>query len=174
MIWFYLGLQSLATTEAAQSQSYEHIIIENTYNDLSSNTNWEVVGISITYWILVFYEARFFLMYAKRFLSVGFLIIISPLITMTYAIDKASDNIAQAYNTWFREMLVNVIIQPIHAIMYIIFLYTAGTIAQKAPILACLFLVALSRAEKIVKNVLDMRGMTSIHSMSESLKLPKK
>ena len=113
-------------------------------------------------------------MYAKRFLSVEFLIIISPLITMTYAIDKADDNIAQAYDAWFKEISINIIIQPVHAIMYIIFLYTAGTIAQRAPILACLFLVALSRAEKIIKNVFNMRGMTSIHSMSETLKMRKK
>lgn len=38
-----------------------------------------------------------------------------------------------------------------------------------APILAIAFLAALSRGEKIVKELLHIRGLTSIHSMSETM-----
>jgi hypothetical protein len=44
---------------------------------------------------------------------VGFLILISPLITISYAIDKMGDGRAQALNNWFKEFIYNVIIQSV-------------------------------------------------------------
>lgn len=61
------------------------------------------------------------LTYVKRTIVLGFLIIISPLITITYAIDKIGDNKSQALNTWLREFVFSVIIQPFHCIIYIVF-----------------------------------------------------
>ena len=52
---------------------------------------WDALSTSIVYWVLVFYQVKFFLLYAKRMLAVAFLIIISPLITVTYPIDKIGD-----------------------------------------------------------------------------------
>lgn len=79
-------------------------------------------------------------MYFKRFLSVGFLIIISPLITITYSIDKAGDGKAQAFGTWLREMVFNIFIQIIHAVIYIVFIFSAAEIAKQIPLLGILFL----------------------------------
>ena len=44
--------------------------------------------------------------------TIGFLIVIAPLVTITYSIDKISDGKAQGMNTWFREFAYNVLIQP--------------------------------------------------------------
>ena len=123
--------------------------------------------------MLVFYELRFFLMYMKRLFVIGFLIVISPLITITYAIDRAGDNRSQVFNTWFKEIAVNICIQPLHALLYMVFIYSAGSIATAAPLVAVIFLMALSRGEKIVKGIFNLRGLSTIHSMSETLKLRK-
>ena len=63
----------------------------------------------------------FVLMYVKRTIILGFLIIIAPLITITYSIDKMGDGKSQALNTWLREFIFTIIIQPFHCIIYIVF-----------------------------------------------------
>ena len=91
---------------------------------------------SIMYLILFLTQLKFFWMYAKRVLMVAFLIMISPLITITYSIDKMGDGKAQAFSAWFKEYTVNVLIQPLHALIYMVFVLTAGKIAETAPIVA--------------------------------------
>lgn len=154
--------------------SFEQQIINKVMVDINSETGMNLMLTSITYWILVFYQLRFLLVYIKRYIVTGFLIAIAPAITVTYTIDRIGDKRAQAFETWKRELMINILIQPLHIIMYSVFIVAAGAIAQAAPILAILFFAALSRVEKIVKSVFKMRGANSIHSMSETLKLGKK
>lgn len=66
--------------------------------------------------------------------------------------------------------MVNVFIQPFHAIWYFIMMNSAYVIFEKAPILALVFIVALSRGEKIVKQMFGLRGKKSIHSISDTFK----
>ena len=73
-----------------------------------------------------------------------------------------------------KEFLVNVFIQPIHVIIFEIFVVVAGNIANVAPIIAIAFLFALARVEKIIKTVFNMRGLTSIHSIGHFLRWKKK
>lgn len=137
---------------------FEETIIRETLDSLVSASGMNKVAFLILYYMLIYYQVKFFLMYFKRFLSVGFLIIISPLITITYSIDKAGDGKAQAFGTWLREMIFNIFIQVIHAVIYIVFIFSAAEIAKKIPLLGILFLMTLSRAEKIVKNTFALKG----------------
>ena len=64
---------------------------------------WDVrftvgVGALCVYAILVGMTVIYLFMYIKRMLTVGFLIIIAPLITITYSIDKMGDGRSQALN----------------------------------------------------------------------------
>lgn len=142
----------------AQGEGFEEVIIQETWESLSNLSGFNKVPFLILYYMLVYYQVKFFLMYFKRFLSVGFLIIISPLITITYSIDKAGDGKAQAFGTWLREMVFNIFIQIIHAVIYIVFIFSAAEIAKQIPLLGILFLMTLSRAEKIVKNTFALKG----------------
>lgn len=63
----------------------------------------------------------FVLMYVKRTIVLGFLIVISPLITITYSIDKMGDGKSQALNAWLKEFIFTVIVQPFHCIIYLVF-----------------------------------------------------
>lgn len=160
-------------TANADQISLEQKIIQDNISLINSSYGWATAVQTIIYFVLVFYELRFFLMYMKRLFAIGFLIVISPLITITYAIDRAGDNRSQIFNTWFKEIAVNICIQPLHALLYMVFIYSAGNIAEKVPIVAIAFLMALSRGEKIVKGIFNLRGLQTIHSMSETLKLQK-
>lgn len=79
----------------------------------------------ILYVIFIWQTLKFFIMYAKRMITIGFLILISPLITITYSIDRAGDQKAQALNSWLKEFIYNVLIQPFHCILYLSFAQTA-------------------------------------------------
>lgn len=80
------------------------------------------VGATILYVMLVAMTFLFLIVYIKRLITISFLAIISPLITVTYAIDKAGDGKAQALNKWLKEFIFNVLIQPFHCIIYLVFL----------------------------------------------------
>ena len=152
-----------------QTKGFELEIIDNFYTYLENDVHYRFVLWSIAYWILVSYQLRFLIAYAKRFLSIGVLIMVSPIVCVTNAIDKAGDGRAQGVQTLFKELLVNIYIQPIHVIIFEVFIITANNIATKAPVIAIAFLFALARVEKIVKTVFNLRGLSSIHSIGHYL-----
>ena len=151
----------------ANIDSFESGLFGQVINLMNQNTGWAYIAIVIMYIVMVFYQFRFIYLYVKRFLSIGFLIVISPLITITYAADKSGDGKAQALNNWLREFLGNVFIQPLHAGIYLVFIASANEIFKAAPLLAVIFFAMLSRAEKIFKNIFGLKNMISMRNMSE-------
>lgn len=105
----------------------------------------------------------FFIAYINRMLKVGFLIIISPLISITYSIDKMGDGKAQALNTWLKEFVFTVLIQPFHAILYMTFINVAFELLAKeasgsmksiaVSIIAILCVSFIKEGEKIVRKI---------------------
>ncbi len=124
-------------------------------------------GALIVLWSLVGMTLGFLLLYVRRMLTIGFLIIISPLITITYSIDKVKDSTAQALNTWMKEFMFNVLIQPFHCIIYLAFVSTVMNTLQSTPSLAKLLLVAICmkfvwQAEKIIRKIFGFHQASSL------------
>ena len=117
---------------------------------------WSILLYFITYVIIVGYEVYFFLKYFKRLLTMGFLVIIAPLITVTYPIDKANDGKAQAYTTWVKLFLSNAFMQAVHALMYTIFVFSASAIALKAPMIAIVFFIGVIKAEEVFNKLFGL------------------
>ncbi len=61
----------------------------------------------------------------------AFLTIIAPLVAITYPIDKINDGKAQAFDMWLKEYIFNLLIQPLHLLLYIILINSAMTFASK-------------------------------------------
>ncbi len=131
------------------------------------NAGSMVLAYSIMYWVLVYTYFKFFYLYVKRMLMVGFLIVIAPLITITYSIDKAGDGKAQAFNAWLSEFTINVLIQPLHALIYLVFVLTANEIAKYAPVIGMVFLLALGTVEKTVRRIFNAQGFASIGILND-------
>ena len=94
-----------------------------------------VGGIGITsmaavlvFCFIVFQTIAFLIAYISRMVKIGFLIIISPLISLTYSIDKMGDGKAQALGKWLKEYVYTILIQPFHCVMYMAFVRTALTL----------------------------------------------
>ena len=100
---------------------YTTALMVGTFN-ISFIKGW---GSLILYIILLGTTMALFVMYVKRLLTVGFLIVISPLITVTFAIDRIGDGKSQALGTWMKEFVYNVIIQPFHCIIYVVMVSSA-------------------------------------------------
>lgn len=132
---------------------------------------WTSVAVIIMYLVFAYFRLKFIYIYFKRFFTIGFLIIVSPLITITYSLDRAKDGKSQILNTWFTEFIGNVAIQPVHAGIYTVFIITAGEIFRIAPFLSIILFAMLSRAEKIVKNTLGLKKTKTMKDMDQALAL---
>lgn len=139
----------------------------NALNQIASQT-WHTsftVGVSsaIVYTILVGITIMFLIMYIKRMLTIGFLIVISPLITITYSIDRMGDGKSQALNTWLKEFVFNVLIQPFHCVIYLIFTSTAINLLVEqqtlaSAVLSICMILFIYTGEKIIRNIFNFRA----------------
>ncbi|MBR3613759.1 MAG: hypothetical protein IKL55_01080 [Clostridia bacterium] len=90
---------------------------------------------TFVYVMIVFQTISFMIAYMQRVLKVAFLLIISPLISITYSIDKMGDGKAQALNAWLKEFVYTILIQPFHCIIYMAFVNAAVALLPNNTIL---------------------------------------
>ena len=111
---------------------------------------------SIIYWALVIYTCMFTVLYFKRFLYMAFFTMIAPLVALTYPIDRAGDGKSQAFNMWFKEYTMNAIIQPVHLILYTVFVGSAYNLVAKNPLYALVAIGFLIPAERFIKKMFGL------------------
>lgn len=138
--------------------SMEETILNDSFANIAEASGLNKLLYIVTYFMMVYYQFKFFLIYIMRVFKVDFLIMIAPLICVTYPIDTMGDNKAQAFNNWIKEMIGEIFLQPIHLCIYLVFIYSAGAIAVEAPLIAIMFFAALSNGEKIVRRAFKVNG----------------
>ena len=116
----------------------------------------DAAAYTLVYLALVIYTIIFTVMYFKRFLYMAFFTMIAPLVALTYPIDKVGDGKAQAFNIWFKEYTMNAILQPVHLILYSVFVNSAIDLATDNPIYAIVAILFLIPAEKFIKKMFGM------------------
>lgn len=109
------------------------------------------VGYSLCYVVLVLFTLFFSWTYLKRVLYMAFLTIIAPLVAMTYPIDKITDGKAQAFDAWLKEYIFNLLIQPLHLLLYAILVSSAFELATKSPLYALVAVGFMMPAEKLLR-----------------------
>ncbi len=117
---------------------------------------------SVAFMMLIGMSFVFFFAYIKRMITLAFLIIIAPLITVTYSIDKMGDGKSQALNTWLKEFIYNILIQPFQCIIYLALASTVlqlivdnglGSVSLINVFIAIYVLMFTYQAEEIVKKI---------------------
>lgn len=155
--------------------AYEHLAFNLVSKSFigGASVTWAA---TICYAILVGITAAFLFSYIKRMLVVGFLIMIAPIITITYSIDKVGDGKAQALNSWLREFLLNVLIQPFHCLIYLVFanavislISNSGWSSVSGMILAIMCLLFIRQAETIVKEIFGFKQANTLADTVASL-----
>ena len=115
----------------------------------------------IMYFVLIGYTIMFTFTYFKRFLYMAFLTMIAPLVAITYPIDKLGDGQAQAFTMWFREYLMNAMMQPLHLVLYTALVSSATNLVVQNPIYALVAIGFLIPAEKFVKSMFGFNKATT-------------
>lgn len=150
-----------------EENNFELTALATISTGINLGSGWTYVMYSIVFWVLVGLQFKFYCNYFKRVLTVGFLVLISPLVTVTYAIDKVGDNKAQAFTSLIMELAVNVVIQPIHALIYLVFMSTAGEIANKSILISLIFMIFITRVEKFILHLFSLRNVVSLVPVNE-------
>ena len=111
------------------------------------------VGYSLCYFVLVLFTLFFTFTYLKRLLYLMFLTVIAPLVALTYPLDKMRDGKAQAFDMWVKEYFINLIIQPFHLLLYIIFISMAIDLAGTNVLYSIVTIGFMIPAEKFLRNM---------------------
>lgn len=167
------ALDSLAQAKAIDGFIGE--LVRMTFGEIDAVKGTTALAV---YSMLVFQTLSFIILYMKRMIIIGFLIIIAPLITITYSIDKMGDQKAQALNNWLKEFTYNILVQPFHCILYLAFGKIALDLLQSdggdgniaTAILVILCIQFIKDGEKIVKKIFNFETQ-SLGGLAESAKM---
>ena len=162
-------MTAVTNSSVVKIEDIENYILEESIKD--DGEGYRILVPTIIYWVICFYQIKFFYMYGKRLFSVMFLIIISPLVLIQYVWDKTGDNKGNSFKIWCQEFGINVLIQPLHAFLYTIFMTMAANIVIRFPIIAIAFLMALTRGERVLRNIFRVKDAASIKAMKDNAKI---
>ena len=156
-----IGNKALAINDGFMSNYVSKLVLKS-FMPLAT-ISW---GAAIVYLCLVALTFVFLIMYIKRMITIAFLVLISPIITITYSIDKAGDGKAQAFSAWMKEFLHNVLIQPFHCIIYVAFVAIAvkmlegtGTLASAMLVIITMFFIL--EAENLIKQIFGINSKST-------------
>lgn len=115
----------------------------------------------VMYMVLVYYAWKFSFIYLKRYLTVAVLTIMAPLVAVTYAYNKVRTGKATIFSKWLKEYFFIVILQSIHALMYVVFVQTALAMSLNSIsgiILVFVLLNFMSKAEGLFRKIFNIQG----------------
>ena len=179
-----IGLVALSNT----ATSIINTIASSTLMDVEKKIMQNVFG---NYWLegsivkqvfyflamlsIVWYQLKFFLVYAKRAMQVYVLIIISPLICVSYPIDRISDDRGQALRQWVIDFSTAILMQPFQYMVYVLIFGSFDEIMLKVPLLTAIAFYLLGKSIKVAKKALQIKSNAEIdQDLDEVLKLGKK
>ena len=142
--------------------------IGNDPDSLNDDASSAFVKILI-YLVLVIYTVQFTIVYLKRVINMAFLPIIAPLVAFTYPLDKVKDGQAQGLNIWIKEFSFNALMQPIHMVLYWIFVGGAIDFATQNPIYALVMIGFLKPGEKYIRKLFGLESESSLGKMASVL-----
>ena len=140
--------------ETSNHISFEFVFHGEIWQSISQTGGMQLVGYGILYIFLIWVTLKFLVKYVMRVFKVLFMVVISPVVGVIYTFNKAGEEGgSNAIKEWIVSYSTNLFIQPVHALIYLIFMFSASEIAMAAPILGIIFLWALERADKIIKAI---------------------
>lgn len=124
----------------------------------NSNENTLIaVEYAIIYLVMIVYTIMFTIIYLKRVIYMAFLTIIAPLTAVTYPFRKKNAPGGNAFAVWLREYIVNLLIQPIHLLLYSVVIGSTMQLAVEHPIYAIVALACLIPAQKLFFEIFGIR-----------------
>lgn len=128
--------------------------------------------------ILIFELVKFIFIYFKRLLMVLFLVAVFPLVMISYALDKIKDGKSQVFDRWFKEYVLNVVLQTFHALNYTVVMGLifavgdANSVSGNANyILILVGITYIAKGEDILRHIFgqDKSAGGTVKSAAESM-----
>ncbi len=172
----YIMIFTLKITENITNALSVNIVSEDGRDNLMSDLREDLgnhdpskIDFSITevfiktmmYIVLVIYTVVFTIQYLKRLLYMAFFTMIAPLIALTYPLDKIKDGQAQAFSMWVREYTFNALLQPMHLLLYYMFVASATSLVSQNPLYAVVAIGFLLPAEKFFRKMFGFEKASS-------------
>lgn len=129
-------------------------------NTDGKSEDYSYIGFGLIYVVLTIYTVTFIFVYIRRLIYMIFLTLIAPLVALTYPIDKVKDGQAQAFNFWFKEYTFNLLMQPLHLLLYMILIGSAMKFAANNSLYVIVALGFMVPAEKLLKEMFGFKGTT--------------
>lgn len=124
------------------------------------------IGYAICFVVLVFYTIFFAFTYLKRVIYLAFLTIIAPFVAMTYPIDKVNDGQAQGFNKWLKEYIFNLLIQPLHLLLYTMLVSSVFDFASQNVWYMLVAIGFLIPAEKLLRSLFGFEKASTPGSLA--------
>lgn len=144
---------SVGNIQNANMENYVASMLTKSFSPLAT-LGW---GATLVYCAFVGISLAFLVQYIKRMVTIGFLILISPIITVTYSMDRIGDNKSQALDAWLKEFVYNILVQPFHCLIYLVFASTAVQLLDQktigTSILAIVCFLFIMHAEGIIRKI---------------------
>lgn len=119
---------------------------------------------AIAWAILLYQMFAILFMYYKRVFAIIVLIVIFPLVMAFYVFDKIGDGEAQSLKNWLKEFLANIMVQVLHAAIYIILINIGIDVCNADPSKNWFFLVLtvcfLFPGERMLRGILGLSAST--------------
>ncbi|MGN1310582.1 MAG: hypothetical protein ACI4VP_02585, partial [Clostridia bacterium] len=158
--------------ESVVGPNDEDVLMTNIRSSIKDNTNNDFMDIFaeiVMYTTLVVYTVLFTVQYLKRTIYLAFLTMISPIVALTYPLDKIKDGKAQAFSMWLKEYIYSSLIQPVHLILYCLLVNSAIDFVQEVPIYAIIVIGFFLPAEKFVKQMFGLYKANTVGTMASAM-----
>lgn len=133
----------------------EDVMLTTIRNKIASAKTWSQVFVEVLlYSMVAVYTVIFTIQYLRRTIYIAFLTVISPLITLTYPLDKIKDNKSQAFDMWIKDYIFFMLLQVVHLLIY--YIIVNASFEMESPenwIIAIATMAFLVPAEKIIKKM---------------------
>jgi hypothetical protein len=117
---------------------------------------------SIEFIFMAGLQILFFIKYIMRMFSLMLLTVLGPIIIIMHGFKIMLGKDSSTLKSWIKKYISLIYMQPIHAILYLVFMFTASEIVVQIPVLAIIMMYALYRGENIAKGLLNMEEGISI------------
>ena len=130
--------------------------------------NWrEGVPATIIYVFMIYLMLRFLLIYLKRYLTIYILAISGSFMGVKYAIDKLMGKKTTSLNKWAKDFAFNVLLQTVHAFLYVLFMAVALSVSQTNLGGALVALVILNFMLKADQVIIKIFGLNKAGSLAD-------
>ncbi|MCR5147261.1 MAG: peptidoglycan DD-metalloendopeptidase family protein [Clostridia bacterium] len=130
----------------------------------------EGVPATIMYIFLIYLMIRFLSIYLKRYLTIYLLALSGSFMGVKFAIDRLLGKKTTTLNKWFKDFAFNVLLQTVHAFIYLLFIGVAISVSSKSvagALIAAIILNFMLKADKIIIKIFGLDKAGSLATVNE-------